>query len=249
MQEDQQIIIILVVIFSVCLFSFGVFFFILINKYYKNLNSKQNEALNNIIIGQDNERSRIARDLHDEMGPTLSNIIFKIDEISNVNTEAVKITENIKADLNQAIKRIRQISHNLMPQSLKKYGLIDTLKDLVYHNPYSNFTIQFASNVDTLNINEVVKLNIFNIIQELLYNTNKHSQATVVKLNLNYNDLENCISINYSDNGLGHLNKINNYQGIGIKNILTRVHLLNGSIKILSNDGYDVKIKLYLQKS
>lgn len=244
MQENQQLIIILIVIFTVCLFTMGVFFFVLINKYYRNLNKKQKEALSNIIIGQDNERQRIARDLHDEMGPVLSNVIFKVDEIPSINSESAILTGSIKDDLNQAINRIRQISHDLMPQSLKKYGLIDALSDIVHHNQYYNFVFHFSTNVDSISIEDQAKLNIYNIVQELLYNSSKHSQATIVKLDLHYNELNHDLLMRYSDNGVGLENEIMSKQGIGIKNIFTRVKLMNGKIEISGTNGFEVNLSL-----
>jgi len=244
MQENQQLIIILIVIFTVCLFTMGIFFFVLINKYYKNLNKKQKEALSNIILGQDNERQRIARDLHDEMGPVLSNVIFKVDEIPVVHSEIDILTVSIKDDLNQVVNRLRQISHNLMPPSLIKYGLIDALKDLAHINQYVNYKFQFSTNTDSIELDDQAKLNIYNIVQELLYNSSKHSQATIVKLDLNYNELSHDLIMRYSDNGVGLENEIMSEQGIGIKNIFTRVKLMNGKIEISGKNGFEVNLSL-----
>ena len=249
MQENQQLIIILIVIFTVCLFTMGVFFFVLINKYYRNLNKKQKESLNNIILSQDNERNRIARDLHDEMGPVLSNVIFKVDEIPSINSEIIMLTGSIKNDLNQAINRLRQISHNLMPQSLKKYGLIDALSDIAHHNQYDNFTFHFSTNVDSISLDDQAKLNIFNIVQELLYNSSKHSNASKVKLDLLFNELTHKLLISYSDNGVGLVEEITSKQGIGIKNIITRVNLMNGNIQISGAKGFSVRISLIIKNN
>lgn len=249
MQENQQLIIILIVIFTLCLFTMGVFFFVLINKYYKSLKKKQKEVLKNIIFSQDNERQRIARDLHDEMGPVLSNVIFKIDEISSVNPEMAILKGRIKDDLNHAINRIRQISHNLMPQSLKKYGLIDALSDMAHHNQYDNFEFYFSTNVESIRLDDQTKLNIYNIVQELLYNSSKHSNASKVKLDLLFNELTHKLLISYIDNGVGLDEEITNKQGIGIKNIITRVNLMNGNIQISGAKGFSVRISLIIKNN
>jgi signal transduction histidine kinase len=244
MYQDQQIIIILVVVFTICLFTMGVFFFVVINKYHKNLNYKQKEALSNLILGQDNEQQRIARDLHDEMGPAISNVLFNVDKISANDPITVKLTTDIKNDLNQVIRRLRQISHNLMPQSLKKYGLVDALKDMVHINQYLNFTFEFSSNTDFVDLEDQAKMNIYNIVQELLYNSSKHSNASKVKLDLQYDEISRDLLMHYSDNGVGFENGILIKHGIGIKNIFTRVKLMNGEIEISGTHGFEVMIKL-----
>ena len=74
MSENHKIIIFLIVVFTLVLFLLGLFFFVLFQKFHKNIQLKQQESMRNLVIGQDNERTRIARDLHDSLNPELSTV-------------------------------------------------------------------------------------------------------------------------------------------------------------------------------
>lgn len=247
MQENNQLIISLIIIFTVFLFCMGLFFLILINKYYRNLKKRQIESLNNLIIGQDNERARIARDIHDEMGPSLSYVIFTIDNIKPANAEDLEVKIKAIKDVRNVIKRLRQISHNLMPPSLHKYGLIDALKEMIDNHQYENLECKFFSNVLSIDISDQIKSNLYHIIDELIYNTYKHGNATTVNINLNYNENLNDLDINYEDNGIGFIEHTEEKDGIGIKNIKTRLRLINGDISLSGTNGFKAFIKIKLK--
>lgn len=247
MQENNQLIISLIVIFTVFLFFMGLFFLILINKYYRNLKKRQIESLNNLIIGQDNERARIARDIHDEMGPNLAYVIFTIDKIKPHNDEELDIKNKVIFDVRNAIKRLRQISHNLMPPSLHKYGLIDALKEMVDNNQYENIECRFVANITSIEIGDQIKSNVYNIIEELIYNTYKHGNASQITINLNFLETINELNIIYEDNGIGFTEHKEEKDGIGIKNIKTRLRLINGSIILDGTNGFKASIKIKLK--
>ena len=80
MQENTDLILYLILSCSIILLIFGVFLVVFFIKYNKNLVKKNNEALDNLILGQKSERARFARDLHDGLSPDLASIIFLIDE-------------------------------------------------------------------------------------------------------------------------------------------------------------------------
>ena len=241
MSESEELILILIIVFTLCLFLMGVFFFVLINKYRKNLERRQREALNNIIVGQDNERIRIARDLHDEMGPELSNIIFSLDGIKSDAPEIVKMVEKSKSELKNAVKRLRNISHDLMSQSLIRYGLNDAIKEMIDRQANQGININYESNCHDVEFPDVVKSNLFRIAQELLYNTQKHSRATEVHIRLEHDPAKNQLLFTYTDNGVGDQGN-KNTAGIGIKNIYTRVGLMNGTAQISMDQGFKCSI-------
>jgi signal transduction histidine kinase len=245
MPQQENLIFILIVLFTTCLFVMGVFFFILVNKYRKSLERRQKEALNNLIVGQDNERERIARDLHDEMGPELSNLIFSLDGIKSEAPAVIEMVEKSKMELRDAIKRLRNISHDLMSQSLIKYGLYDAIKEMVERKAHSAIRIDYQSNCADIEFRDSIKSNIFRITQELLYNTYKHSGATEVDIKLEHQADKQQLLFTYSDNGIG--NKENKTTGIGIKNIYTRVGLMNGTFHVDMNNGFKSIIVVDLQ--
>lgn len=245
MSESEKLTLVLVVLFTTCLFVMGVFFFVLINRYRRNLEKRKNEALNNLIVGQDNERERISRDLHDELGPEMATIILTLDGIKSTDQAVIEVVNKSKADLKTAIKSVRNISHDLMSLSLLKYGLSDALHEMIDRQANDKVEVKYTSNCAGTEFNDAIKSHLFKITQELLYNTKKHSNATKVQIHLNLNQESRELQFTYSDNGVGDQGNKNN-QGIGIKNIHTRVGLMNGSIRMDTQNGYLVAITVKL---
>lgn len=241
MAESEKLIIFLVIIFSCFLLAMGVFFFVLFNKYHRSLKLRQMEALNNLIIGQDNERERIARDLHDEVGPELSSIIFTMDEIKSVEPTILEVKQRAKTRLKEAIGTIRQISHDLKPITLAKYGLVESIYEIIDKNK-KTIPIEFTTNLKSEKFNDLIESHLDKIIKELIYNTQKHSQASSIAINVTYNENKKQIEFNYCDNGQNSFNATHERTGIGIKNINTRVGLMNGNIHIDRTNGFKTSI-------
>jgi len=239
MAENDGVI--LMIIFSCFFLVMGISFFIMFNQYHKKLRERQKEALNNLIIGQDNERERIARDLHDQMGAELASIIFVVDEIKSLDPHDKEVKKEAKKKLKDATEVIRQISHDLMPITLSKYGLIESLYEFEQKN-MSSFKIEIVSNCKNEKINPTIESHLYKIFNELITNTKKHSNASIVKLSLEIDKTANLFVFDYSDNGTLNADNKKNSDGIGIKNISTRVTLLNGAFKIDQQNGFRTTI-------
>ncbi|MDP2175711.1 MAG: histidine kinase [Bacteroidota bacterium] len=241
MQIESNVSSILVLVFSLTLLIMGVFFTVLIIIYFKKINLKQKESLNNILIGQENERERLSRDLHDELGPTLSTIIFTVDAIKTDNEENNKNKELAKNQLKESIAKVRQISHNLTSLSLKKYGLVNAISELIDSNKNGNQTFVFTTNCQNSKFIKENEIHLYKIIQELIINTQKHSEANKIIIDLqNYN---NKFYFEYSDDGNGFKERSILNEGIGMKNIYTRVGLINAKIQVIGEKGFNLKIE------
>ncbi|HEY1047980.1 MAG TPA: histidine kinase [Bacteroidia bacterium] len=244
MPKIAEFIIVLVVSFSVCLTLMALFFFILINKYRRNLEKKQKEAINNLIIGQDNERQRLARDLHDEIGPQLSSIVMMIGSIKTDNSENTELVADIRNTVKASLQDVRRISHDLMSQALVKYGLVEGVNEMVQRRRDSHLKINFQTNSTGMEYSDHIKSHLFKITQELLYNTDKHSKATEVSIILTLNHTSQSLVYIYKDNGIGNPMFNDAEAGIGLKNIKTRVSLMNGTIEIDMKSGFTAIIEL-----
>ncbi len=244
MSKIVEFLIVLSLTFSIVFTVMAIFFFVLINKFRKNLALKQKEALTNFILGQEEERQRLARDLHDEMGPQLAGIIFTVDRIKTEDAAVQELIVETKAELKKAIQEVRHISHALMSQSLIKYGLIEAIQELMDRQPKSAIPIEFSYNSTGLEYNDDIKSHLFKITQEMVYNSNKHSKASLITIEVNIDEDKRSLEYVYKDNGVGNPNFNPLEAGIGLKNIKTRVEMMNGEIELNLKSGFNCLIKI-----
>lgn len=215
--------------------SFGFAFrFNLINKEKTDLllqvNRHQGEVTKQIIIAQENERKRIAEDLHDELGSNLAAIKLSVQKLpveKNIYTPIVKMLDEASSD-------VRNISHNLMPPEFSKTKLNELLT--YYYNQLSNegdikFNFHCLNYREQFNKND--ELMIYRIIMEITNNIIKHSGATESTIQLLYN--KTYLEIIAEDNGKGFSAKEND--GIGLISIRSRIEYLGGNIIIDSGNS------------
>jgi two-component system, NarL family, sensor kinase len=200
---------------------------------------KKIDAAQNMIQGEETERTRLARDLHDGLGGMLSGVKFQLNSmkgnviLSEENAET--FTRSI-AQLDNAIAEMRRVAHNMMPEALLKFGLNDTLKnycDSIEQN--SGLVVTFQSFGFQNRIDQSTEIVLYRIVQELLNNTVKHAKATQAQVQ--FSRIENIISLTVEDNGKGFDVKNLANKGIGLSNIQNRVDYLNGKMDIKSDEN------------
>jgi ligand-binding sensor domain-containing protein/two-component sensor histidine kinase len=220
-----------------------------IRSYYKRKLEKEKSILDkqNAI---EQERTRLARELHDGLGSMLSGIKHSFSAIKNnisLNEKQTIHFDNSIEKLNTSIKEIRNLSHSMMDSdSLLRDGLINALKDYCrnINNPSVLEILFEAIGVDNLLLKEEQAFHILRITQELIQNIIKHAKATnvVVQIHCNMDKLY----LTVEDNGLGFDNsKISVKKGIGFRNIQARLKIINGSIDIQS--AIDKGTSIYIQ--
>ncbi len=200
---------------------------------------KETEILRAMVSGEEQERKRIARDLHDGLGAIIATIKLRISALQNKAPEIKTLESYQKAEelIEEASISIREISHNMMPGSLSKYGLEVSLKDLCDAIEESNsLEVSFIPfNLDKI-IDDILEINLFRIIQELLKNVIKHAEAkeVIVQISIENNNIE----ITIEDDGKGFdPTKIKANSGIGLGSIKSRVLYLHGTMNIDSKIG------------
>ncbi len=194
--------------------------------------------IDDVFAAQENERARLARDLHDDLGGTLSAI--------KLNLTAFKTTVSDLSEKNQlfygktismiekACSNLREIAHDLMPKNLEKLGLIDALNEqFIYLKQTSTIDYEFVSDGQKKIVPEL-ELAIYRIIKELINNVEKHSCATKASVQLLSSASQ--ITIMCEDNGIG-FDADKMQTGLGLSNITSRVNYLKGAIYIDSNDN------------
>ncbi|MGH1518152.1 sensor histidine kinase [Chryseobacterium sp. JK1] len=179
----------------------------------------QKEYRENILLLQEQDRERLAEELHDNIISQLNLIRLNLHD---------KKPEELNRDLKRSMQLIRELSHNLTPPDLNEIDLTDLLADYL-EQVNKNVEVIFRSITIGMPISNPVKLNLFRIVQELITNILKHAEATRIDVSLR-------ISLNYlmltiEDNGRGFIIE-NRSGGIGLRNIQSRAQKIKAIYKL-----------------
>jgi signal transduction histidine kinase len=204
-------------------------------------------SMQSMIEGQEEERKRIAQDLHDNIGTLMTSIKMKFLSIQNEieSIQKMNIADELDGMINNASQEVRRISHRMTPKILEHAGLHDSVKELEVQLTENN--IEVKSNIEALQgiSNEKMELNIYRIVQEAYNNIIKHSGAT--KVSIVTKKTENELVIRIRDNGKGmSQEKWNDKNTLGLNGIKSRVNYLNGEIKLVEDSGTHFKITVPL---
>jgi len=205
----------------------------------KDITEQKNKKINDLkiaISAQENERKRLAHDLHDSLGQELNAIKMYINSlvVMDTNSESFKSAfETCKLILDNSLDTIRNITFDLMPVALENGGLIQTIDELVKRlNVITE--IEYNSPKIKLQLDKESEINAFRIIQEFINNSLKHAKHSKIEINLSRNN--KLVVVTIRDNGKGF--KINSKKsGNGIFNIKTRLKALNAQYKFESKIG------------
>lgn len=213
-----------------------------------------------ILETQEIERKRIARDLHDSTIQALTNLVHKtelcqklmVSDPERTMTELSLMADNIRS----IISEMRSIIYNLQPVSLNDLGLTATVQRYIDSIAINNENIQilFRSHGDEREINSVISLSVYRIIQEACSNSIAHSAGHSLIVHLSY--LDDAIEIRVEDDGKGFSAKesvkaaIAEGHGYGLSIMKERVNLLNGEINISSviDKGTKILVRIPIGK-
>lgn len=205
----------------------------------------QREQLHAVIIAQEEERKRIAQDLHDDISSKLNIVSLNTHLLSAPNltkAETDEITANIINLTTKALENSRKIAHNLLPPVFEKFGLHAGVEELCEEFESSKAVKVHYKNEIDFDDNEIDRhLHIFRILQELMNNSLRHGKASEIWIS--FKKVATIPTCHYEDNGLGFNSKnVENQKGLGMKNIDSRISFLKGDIKIDSqiNKGITV---------
>lgn len=210
---------------------------------------KQEQELNLIkasIEGQDEERKRIAQELHDSIGGNLAGIKL---QMASLNGDSIKYM-NITKQLDETYQLVRDISHTLIPKKFKQNAFTELIGEYIKSiSDTGELKVGFHPHpIETINtIDEKIQIELFKVIQELMTNTLKHADAKKLDIHLNLIDDE--LSLLFEDDGKG-FDAGNGNHGIGLKNVKNRISELSGSFHIDSagNRGTVVSIEIPIKK-
>lgn len=210
---------------------------------------KQLIAVDSMLKGQEEERARLAKDLHDGLGGMLSGVKFSLMNMKSnliVDHENVIVFERSLDMLDTSIQELRRVAHNMMPATLIKYGLDEALKD--YCNNINNAQIvqvKYQSFGMDQRLESNLEIIVYRIVQELLANIFKHAKAKEVLVQLVRQD--NRLSLAVEDDGKGFdIKEIEMSKGSGWANIRSRVNYLKGKLDLNSEIGKGTSVNIEL---
>lgn len=209
-------------------------------------NQKELEVIQAMVDGEELERKRIARELHDGIGSKLSALKIILSRLETNDNRYAENLDHINKLLGSSIKELRQISYNLVPESLLKLGLEKALCDLCHLLHSDSIKIEFQSFGIMPEIPIANQINIYRIVQELINNALKHAECDEILVSCSQN--ENTFYIAVEDNGIGFdFEKIKTQSGLGLKNIKNRIEILNGIFNLESSPNgtyYNIELNL-----
>lgn len=212
----------------------------------KNLEIQhQKEMIEAMITTQENERERIARDLHDEISSKLNVVSLNSHLLKTPNlssNEIAEITENIADLTSKVLESSRRIAHDLFPPVFEKFGLEAGIEELIEETKSTGkFEIDFQNTIDFSQLSSEIQLSIFRILQELLNNTLKYANASQVKISFHH--LNGNRQFVYQDNGVG-FDRSNHTKGMGLINIESRIGVIQGEFSMETNKNQGFKIEI-----
>ncbi len=200
---------------------------------------QQEEILKNTIQAQEKERKRIAQDLHDEVGAMLSVVKLNVGRIEKKSeeTKAKTLANETKSYLDEVITQVRRISRALLPPSLEKLGLYFAIEELAnWVNKAGQIQIVCKKTGEHFRFDNKKELAIFRIVQELLNNAIKYSEAETISIHLRFSGNAN-LAVVVSDNGKGFELEEKIVTGLGLRNLESRTQIVDARFKLKSTVG------------
>lgn len=211
---------------------------------------QQLTATEAVLKGESQERTRLAKDLHDGLGGMLSGIKYSLNTMKGnliMTPENAQAFERSIDMLDSSIQEMRRVAHNMMPEALVKFGLDTALKDFCLHISQSGaLGVSYQSiGFNSIQLEQTIAVTIYRIVQELINNTIKHAAAknAIVQLSVTGQTL----SITVEDDGKGFdTSTLHQSAGIGWSNIKNRINFLNGKLDIQSVHGKGTSVLIEL---
>ncbi|WP_163407482.1 sensor histidine kinase [Flavobacterium ajazii] len=205
----------------------------------------QRDQLCAVILAQEEERKRIAQDLHDDISSKLNVVSLNSYLLTSANltmNETKEITTNIINITAKALDNSRKIAHNLLPPVFDKFGLHAGVEELCEEFESSkSVKVSYQNKIDFDEKEKDRHLHIFRILQELMNNSLRHGKSSEISIRFeNVDGINTCF---YKDNGIGFdCEDSENHKGLGMKNIDSRISFLNGTINISSYPGKGIDV-------
>jgi signal transduction histidine kinase len=210
----------------------------------------EKRVLNAIIQTEEKERRRLAKDLHDGLGPLLSTVKMAISSFAQIEIDAKskEIIENSDIVITEAIRSLKEISNNLSPHVLDNFGLASAIKSFSGKiTSTKTIKISFNTNMPEERLEYNTEVVLYRVICELINNTIKHAKAKNIEIELTRHN--KILTMVYTDDGQGFDVKSvlhGHNEGMGYKNILSRIKSIKGIINVESEHSTGIKVLIII---
>jgi len=248
MHPEETRIYYTILIASAVLAMLFAFFVITIIRHQRRKMALENEKLVAEILLLENERSRIAADLHDELGALISAVKLNLQCLDTVSEQDTLILEKTGGYIDTTMQKIREISNNLMPKALQRKGLFNAVAEfteMIGHK--DGLKVRYQCDVNGLEVDPEIQIHIYRIVQEIINNALKHAKASII--DVRFSAKKNILQLDISDNGAGFDTGLaEKKNGHGLQNIMRRTDMLHGTTYLDSQPGkgtiYSIEIPL-----
>lgn len=208
---------------------------------YENEQRLKLENQRSLVQGEDKERTRLSRELHDGLGPLLTILRLRVQTQDIEPDTKAQVLQLIDSTINE----LRRISNNLMPSVLKDFGAGEAIRNLVKQIQQDNLQVNYVYERNpATNLPESVDIALYRVAQEAINNAVKHSRAS--KLNISLTEFEDRVSLFLKDNGQG-FDSSTVKEGNGLRNMRERVTMENGIFELNSDEqGTSIEVEIPL---
>lgn len=219
------------------------------------LKQVERKILSKIIETEEKERKRVAKDLHDGLGPLLSSIKLYVNELQSPDSDDKEKTEMLKYTnelIDDAVSSTRTIANNLMPGIITDYGLVKALQSFCNKlNISKSINVTLQADNENRRYDKTIEITLYRVLMELINNTIKHASAKDIVINFKFDG--RILYVNYKDNGIGFdiAKTLKDPKiGLGLNNIINRVKSMQGmcEMKSTKGSGLEVKIEIDINK-
>jgi signal transduction histidine kinase len=217
-------------------------------KMEREKRASETKFLTTIIKAEENERKRLAKELHDGLGPLLSTVKMSVSALKKKDEFIASndILINIEKTINESLKSLKEISDNLSPHVIEHFGLTKALRNFIQKiNSSKTLFINFESEIDGSELNKDAEIVLYRVVCELINNTIKHAKASKIDMKIVLE--KNIIVTKYCDDGIGF--EVDNLfkpqeKGMGYYNIFSRISSLNGKVETFSDLGKGTSVNI-----
>lgn len=221
-----------------------------VSSYVRKLQSREDLVVA-IIKAQEDERKSIAREIHDGPAQAIANVVIRAEICKHLGTENAALLHELDGlvkTANTSLEDIRRVIFNLRPMHLDDLGLVYALKKFCEEfETQANIATEFVCTGDERRFNDTIEISVYRIIQEILNNARKHSEANNISVKMDITPLSVYICV--TDDGIGFdPEKVDDTKHFGLKGIKERISLMEGIIDIVTapNNGTSITIQIPL---